>query len=52
MLYLFLSGTFHTPGVIRTLLDLLDDPDPNIRAVAALALAKTSEYSYQPVKFI
>ena len=38
----FLSlGKFQNPAVIEALLRLLEDPDPNIRAVAAISLGHT-----------
>ena len=38
------SGSFQTSAVVDHLFELIDDSDPNTRAVAALALAKTGEY--------
>lgn len=40
---LCVTGRFQTPSVICSLCDLTDDPDPNIRAVAAIGLGKASE---------
>ena len=37
------AGYYQTPSVSRALFDLIEDPDPNIRAVACLALAKTGQ---------
>ena len=36
-----LLGKFQNPAVIEALLRLLDDDDPNIRAVAAISLGRT-----------
>ncbi|XP_070573269.1 uncharacterized protein [Ptychodera flava] len=36
-------STFRTPSVITALLDLLDDQDPNMRAVAAISLGRTGK---------
>ena len=41
--FLKISGRFQTAAVITALFNLISDDDPNIRAVAALALAKTGE---------
>ena len=38
---LVFSGRYHSRGVITLLFDFVEDSDPNIRAVAALSLAKT-----------
>ena len=38
---LFVTGKFSSRAVIQALLKLLDDADPNIRAVAAISLART-----------
>ena len=38
---LLLAGRYHSRGVITLLFDFVQDADPNIRAVAALSLAKT-----------
>ena len=34
----FTLGKFQSPAVVDALLKLLDDPDPNIRAIAAISL--------------
>lgn len=34
-------GKFQSPAVVDALLKLLDDPDPNIRAIAAISLGRT-----------
>ena len=36
-----IAGKFSSAAVVEALLDLLDDPDANIRAVAAISLART-----------
>ena len=38
---IFFSGKFSFPAIISGLSNLLKDYDPNIRAVAAIALAKS-----------
>ena len=38
-----LVGTFKTPSVVRQLMSLTRDSDPNIKAVATLALAKAGK---------
>ena len=38
---LFVTGKFSSGAVIQALIKLLDDSDPNIRAVAAISLART-----------
>ncbi|XP_077995721.1 uncharacterized protein LOC144449132 isoform X3 [Glandiceps talaboti] len=42
-------GQFRTPSVISALLDLLNDQDPNMRAVAAIALGRTGEMMLYPM---
>ena len=44
---LLVSGKYHSKGVITLLFDFVSDPDPNIRAVAALSLAKTGGTTLQ-----
>ena len=39
--FLHFIGKFQTPAVVDALLKLLDDQDPNIRAVAAISLGRT-----------
>jgi hypothetical protein len=38
---IFVTGKFSSRAVIQALIKLLDDADPNIRAVAAISLART-----------
>ena len=38
---IYFIGKFQTPDVVDALLKLLDDPDPNIKAVAAISLGRT-----------
>lgn len=40
-----LSGEFCFPAVINGLTDMLKDEDPNIRAIATIALAKSGKVS-------
>jgi hypothetical protein len=41
-MFFVILGSFQTPAVITLLFDLVDDSeDPNARALASLALAKT-----------
>lgn len=35
------TATFQNPAVIEALIKLLSDPDPNVRAVAAISLGRT-----------
>ena len=37
----YTAGTFQSPAVIEALMSLLDDRDPNVRAVAAICLGRT-----------
>lgn len=47
----FLSaGKFSTPAVVARLLEMMSDPDPNIRAVTAIALARSSKSPRRPKK--
>ena len=43
-------GKFHSKAVVEALLDLLYDQDNNIRAIAAISLAKAGENSPKIVK--
>ncbi|XP_033102214.1 uncharacterized protein LOC117105240 [Anneissia japonica] len=43
-------GQFKTRSVISTLINLLNDGDPNMRAVAAIALGKTGVKNYRVVQ--
>ena len=38
-----LAGKFHSNSVLEALLDLCNDPDENVRAVAALSLARVAQ---------
>ena len=44
------TGKFHSKAVVEALLDLLYDRDNNIRAIAAISLAKAGENSPKIVK--
>ena len=39
--YIIHVGKFQNPAVIEALLRLLEDEDPNVRAVAAISLGRT-----------
>lgn len=39
------SAAFQNPAVIEALVRLLSDPDPNVRAVAAISLGRTGKSS-------
>jgi hypothetical protein len=41
VLFWYFSGNFSFPAVVQGLTNMLKDPDPNIRAVATIALAKS-----------
>lgn len=46
------TGKFRSNMVIEALLDLLNDPDPNIRAVALVSLARTGHNSDRAIRRI
>ena len=43
-LFWYFSGNFSFPAVVQGLTNMLKDTDPNIRAVATIALAKSGLY--------
>lgn len=49
---LYFTGKFRSNMVIEALLDLLNDPDPNIRAVALVSLARTGHNSDRTIRRI